>query len=138
MIKITPHIEIDESEIEEQFIKSSGPGGQHVNKASTAVQLRFDVVHSSLPQEVRQRLRDLAGNRITDNGILVIEAQDSRSQRRNRQTARRRFIDLLRQAARKPKTRRRTKPTKSSQQKRLDKKKRRSRKKRLRKPPERW
>lgn len=139
VIRVTRGIAIDESEIEEQFTTASGPGGQHVNKAATAVQLRFDAAQSpSLPQEVRKRLIDLAGSQVTDEGVLVIEAQRFRSQRRNRRDARRRLVDLIRQAAKKPKRRRKTRPSRAAKQRRLEEKHRRSEKKRLRKPPEEW
>jgi ribosome-associated protein len=125
MIRITPSIAIDESEIEESFIRSSGPGGQNVNKLATAVQLRFDVRHSpSLSDEVRARLDRLAGRRLTRDGVLVITAQRHRTQERNRQDARERLIDLIRQAAVAPVKRRPTRPTKASRERRLEGKKR--------------
>src|ERR1700744_4131276 len=100
MIRITDQIEIDESELEESFVRSSGPGGQNVNKLSTAVQLRFDVRHSpSLPPDVRDRLERLAGSRLTRDGVLVIIAQQFRTQARNRDDALDRLIDLIRRAA---------------------------------------
>jgi len=139
LIRVSRKIAIDENELEERFFHASGPGGQHVNKAATAVQLRFDAAHSpSLPEEVRQRLIDLAGNKVTDEGVLVIEAQRFRSQHRNRRDARKRLAALIRQAAKKPKKRRKTKPSRAAQERRLEEKHRRSEKKRLRKPPERW
>jgi len=139
MIKITRTIAIDENELEERFFRSSGPGGQHANRAATAVQLRFDAAHSpALPDDVRWRLIDLAGTQVTDEGMLVIEAQRFRSQRRNRRDARRRLAALIRQAAKKPKQRRKTKPTRASKERRLRDKRRRSEKKRLRKPPRKW
>jgi ribosome-associated protein len=139
MIKITRDIAIDENELEERFFHASGPGGQHVNKAATAVQLRFDVAHSpALPDDVRRRLIDLAGNRVTDDGVLVIDAQQFRSQRRNRRDARKRLVDLIRRAAKKPKRRRKTKPSRAAKRRRLENKRRRSEKKRLRKPPREW
>jgi ribosome-associated protein len=136
MIRVTADIAIDESEISEEFIRASGPGGQHVNRSATAVQLRFDVAHSpSLPQRVRQRLVELAGNRVTDEGELIIEARNFRSQERNRQDARNRLVALIRRAAQRPKIRRRTKRTRASEERRLRAKRRRSEKKRLRRPP---
>jgi ribosome-associated protein len=133
MIEVTADISIDEQEIQEEFIRSSGPGGQNVNKVSTAVQLRFDVCRSpSLPEDVKQRLMKLAGKRLTNDGVLVIDARRHRRQEQNRQDALNRLIDLIRKAARKPKTRHKTKPTLASRQKRLDSKKRHSEKKRSR------
>ena len=127
MIHVTDQIDIDESEIEESFVRSSGPGGQNVNKLSTAVQLRFDVRASpSLPNDVALRLMRLAGSRMTKDGVLVIIAQNHRTQERNRAEARERLIDLIAAAAVKPIPRRPTKPTKASRQKRLEGKKHRS------------
>ena len=127
MIRITDKISIDESEIHESFVRSSGPGGQKVNKVSTAVQLRFDVRHSpSLPNDVAVRLTRLAGRRVTRDGVLVIMAQRHRTQERNRAEAQERLIALIRQAAVAPKPSRPTRPTKASRQKRLENKKRRS------------
>jgi len=124
---------IDEKELQWAFVQSSGPGGQNVNKVATAVQLRFDVAHSaSLPEDVRGRLARLAGWRITQDGVLIIEAKRYRSQEKNRQDALKRLADLLQKASEKPKTRRKTKPTLASQQQRLAKKRRRSEVKRLR------
>ena len=138
MIRITDTISIDENEIRESFVRSSGPGGQNVNKLSTAVQLRFDVRHSpSLPNEVAARLMRLAGRRMTKDGELVLIAQNHRTQERNRAEALERLIDLIRRAAVRPIPRRATKPTKASRQRRLEGKKRRSVIKRQRqgKPP---
>lgn len=126
MIRVTPDIELDEREVEEQFVRSSGPGGQNVNKLSTAVQLRFDVRHSpSLAPEVRHRLERLAGSRLTRDGVLVIIAQRHRTQLRNRADALERLIDLIRQAAIRPLKRRPTRPTKGSRERRIEGKKRR-------------
>jgi ribosome-associated protein len=126
MIRITDSIAIDEGELAEDFVRSSGPGGQNVNKLSTAVQLRFDVRHSpSLPNDVAIRLMRLAGSRLTKDGVIVITAQSHRTQERNRQDARDRLIALIRQAAVVPAKRRPTKPTKASREKRLESKKRR-------------
>jgi ribosome-associated protein len=127
MIRITDQISIDESEIEESFVRSSGPGGQNVNKLSTAVQLRFDVRGSpSLPNDVAIRLMRLAGRRLTKDGVLVLVAQNHRTQERNRAEAQQRLIALIQQAAVKPVPRRATKPPKASRQKRLEGKKHRA------------
>ncbi len=136
MINITSHFSIPESEIEEQFVRASGPGGQHLNKSSTAVQLRFNVANSPyLPEDVRQRLMAIAGQRLTDEGVLVIEAKRFRQQDRNRQDARRRLIHLIRVAARKPKVRKKGNAPRVSREKRLQEKRRRSETKRQRRLP---
>jgi ribosome-associated protein len=133
MIRVTAHINLDEREIAEEFVRASGPGGQNVNKLSTAVQLRFDVRRSpSLPAAVRERLERLAGSRLTRDGVLVIIAQRHRTQARNRQDARDRLIDLIRRAAVAPVKRRPTRPTKASRERRIEGKKRRAGIKRLR------
>jgi ribosome-associated protein len=126
MIRINDDIAIDEGELVESFIRSSGPGGQNVNKLATAVQLRFDVRRSpSLPNDVSIRLQRLAGKRLTRDGILVITAQNHRTQERNRADALDRLIELIREAAVRPVPRRETKPTKASRKRRLDAKARR-------------
>jgi len=133
MIRVNAEISIDEREIEESFVRASGPGGQNVNKLSTAVQLRFDVRRSpSLPAEVRARLERLAGARLTRDGVLVIIAQRHRTQARNRDDALERLLDLIRRAAVAPVKRRPTKPTKASRERRIEGKKRRAGIKRLR------
>jgi ribosome-associated protein len=136
MIVVTPRIVLDERELEETFVRSSGPGGQNVNKLSTAVQLRFDVRRSpSLPDDVRARLERLAGSRLTGEGVLIILAQRHRTQERNREDARERLIELIRRAAVAPTPRRPTKPTFASKRRRLDAKVRRGRVKSLRGDP---
>ena len=138
MIRITETIAIDEREIKESFIRASGPGGQNVNKLSTAVQLRFDVRHSpALTDAVRARLARLAGKRLTKEGVLVITAQRHRTQERNRDDALARLIDLISRAAIAPTPRRPTRPTAAARARRLEGKKRRSTIKSLRqaKPP---
>ena len=133
MIRITPKIAIEEREIEESFVRASGPGGQNVNKLSTAVQLRFDVRHSpSLPAEVAGRLEHLAGARLTREGVLVITAQRHRTQARNREDALERLVDLIRRAAIAPVPRRPTRPTAASRVRRIESKKHRGGIKRLR------
>lgn len=136
MIRITPRLAIDESEIEERFVRSSGPGGQNVNKLATAVQLRFDVRNSpSLPDGVKERLEKLAGRRMTQDGVLVINAQRHRTQERNRQDGLDRLIELIQKAVPPPTPRRPTKPTKASKTRRLEAKKQRGAIKSLRGTP---
>jgi ribosome-associated protein len=135
MLNVTPSIRIDEAELQETFVRASGPGGQNVNKVSTAVQLRFDVRHSpSLPEGVRTRLERVAGRRITAEGVIVITAARFRSQARNREDARERLAALIRQAAEIPATRRATRPPLASKIARREAKRRRSAVKSMRKP----
>ena len=135
MIPITSKIAIDESEIKEAFIRASGPGGQKVNKVATAVQLRFDVRHSqSLPEHVRERLTELAGRRMNQNGVLVIDARRFRTQERNRQDGLARLITLIQRAAETSKPRRATRPTQASKRRRLASKRYLGERKQLRRP----
>jgi ribosome-associated protein len=133
VIRVTDHISIDEREIEESFVRASGPGGQNVNKLATAVQLRFDVRGSpSLPAEVRARLERLAGTRMTRDGVLIIIAQRHRTQARNREDALERLVELVRRAAVAPRLRRPTRPTAAARRRRVEAKKHRAGVKRLR------
>ncbi len=132
MIQITSGIFIDESELDWQAIRASGPGGQHVNKTSTAIQLIFDIRQSSLPEDYKTVLLEKADHRITASGKIVIKSQQSRSQEMNRETALAQFIELVKSAGIKPKKRHATKPTYGSQQRRLEGKKQRSATKSLR------
>lgn len=137
VIAVTPEIAIDERELRFEFIRATGPGGQKVNKSSSAVQLRFDILGSpSLPDEVRSRLASLAGRRLSEQGILIIEAKRFRSQDRNRQDAVDRLCSLIRQAARKPRRRRPSRPSGAARERRLQEKKRRSALKRQRGRPD--
>jgi ribosome-associated protein len=126
VIRVTDTLSIDEWELDERFVRASGPGGQHVNKVATAVELRFDITSSSLPGDVKERLRALAPNRITDDGVLILDSRQHRTQARNRDAARERLVNLLRLAARPPRRRRPTRPTRAAREQRLESKKRRS------------
>lgn len=133
MIRITPLISLDENEIRTDFVRSSGPGGQNVNKVSTAVQLRFDIKNSpNLPEDVRERLFEIAANKVNRNGVLIIEASRYRTQETNRNDAVNRLIALIQRAAKKPAERRKTKPTPGSQRQRLEMKRKRGKIKELR------
>ena len=132
MIAITDDIIINDHEFDEQFVRASGPGGQNVNKVATAVQLRFNVFKSSLPDDVKLRVMLLAGSRLTDEGVVLIDSRAFRTQAKNREAARERLAELIRKALVKPKARRKTKPSKAAKQKRLESKKRRSDVKNLR------
>jgi len=135
-IRVTPHIALDDSELEETFVLASGPGGQNVNKVSSAVQLRFNAALSlSLPEPVRFRLMKLAGHRLTKDGVLVLTCRQFRDQARNRTEARARLFALIREAAVEPKKRRTTKPSRASKEKRLQHKKKHAELKRKRAKP---
>jgi len=132
LIPVTGNISIDDREIEERFVRSSGPGGQNVNKVATAVELRFDVRRSSLPDEVKQRLLAIAGNRLIADDVVLIDSRESRSQAQNRESARARLVALIAQAARKPRKRKPTRPKPAARERRLESKKLRGRLKDLR------
>ena len=137
MIKINKNIEIKESELRYDFVRSSGPGGQNVNKVSTAVQLRFDISSStSIPEAIKEKLKFNSGRKVTKDGILIIEAKRFRTQEKNRQDAIARFIELVDRSSRKIKRRIKTNPTAGSNQKRIEVKKKMSEKKKMRKYPE--
>jgi ribosome-associated protein len=131
-IRITDAIAIEDSELDERFVRASGPGGQNVNKVSTAVELRFDVGASSLPHDVKSRLIALAGHRMTTDGVLLIDSREHRTQGQNREAARARLIAFIQHATRRPKARRATRPHKAAKENRLASKKRRGEVKSLR------
>src|SRR5258705_2380447 len=132
MIRISDSIVVEDRELDERFVRASGPGGQNVNKGSTAVELRFDVRASSLPADVKQRLAALAGSRMIGDGVLLIDSREHRTQAQNREAARARLVALLQHAARRPKTRRPTRPKKAAKEKRLESKRQRGEVKSLR------
>jgi ribosome-associated protein len=137
MIKITPSIQLSDEEIELVYVRSPGPGGQNVNKVSSAVQLRFNLLESpSLPQDVKQRLVILAGRRMTSQGVLIIEARQYRTQEQNRQAALERLRRLIQQACQPPKPRHRTKPSRAAILRRLESKRERAEIKRIRRDKE--
>ena len=132
MLRINDSIVIEDRELDERFVRASGPGGQNVNKVSTAVELRFDVRASSLPADVKERLMVLAGSRMTGDGVLLIDSREHRTQGQNREAAQARLIALIQHAAVRPKKRRKTKPGKAAKERRLDSKKQRGQIKALR------
>jgi ribosome-associated protein len=125
MIQITDTLTIDEREIDERFVRASGPGGQNVNKVATAVELRFDIPASSLPDPVKQRLLAIAGKRVSTDGVLLIDSREHRTQGQNREAARARLVALIARSARPPRTRRPTRPGRAAHEKRLSAKKHR-------------
>jgi ribosome-associated protein len=131
-LEITPGLKLQGSEFQMEYIRASGPGGQNVNKVASAAQLRFDVRNSSLPEEIKARLIKLAGKRITQAGVLIIEARRYRTQEQNREDALARLAALIEKASKRPRARRQTKPTRAAREKRLESKKRKGEIKSLR------
>lgn len=125
MLRITDTLAIEDAELEERFVRSSGPGGQNVNKVASAVELRFDIHASSLPADVKERLLAIGGRRVTDAGVLLIDSREHRTQAQNREAARVRLVSLIQAAAKRPRRRKATRPTGASRERRLDTKKRR-------------
>ena len=119
MLHVTPTLVIADHELDERFVRASGPGGQNVNKVSTAVELRFDVAASRLEEDVKARLMALAGKKMSADGVLTIDSREHRTQAQNRAAARARLVALLQQALKRPKSRRKTKPTKAARERRL-------------------
>jgi len=139
MIEITPAISIDEAELQFDFVRATGPGGQNVNKVSSAVQLRFNLMESNLPDEVKERLIKIAGSRINKDGILIVHARQYRTQEQNRYDAQERLVEIIRQATEKPKARKATRPSVTARAARLGSKKKHGELKRLRRyNPEEW
>jgi ribosome-associated protein len=134
VLHVTPHIIISEHELDERFVRASGPGGQNVNKVSTAVELRFDVGASTLAEDVKARLIALAGKKMTTGGVLLIDSREHRTQAQNRAAARARLVALVREAAKRPKSRKKTRPTKAARERRLVAKVQRGRVKARRRP----
>jgi len=125
-LPITETLALDEREFEERFVRASGPGGQNVNKVATAVELRFDIAASTLPAEVKARLKTIAGSRLTSDGVLLIDSREYRTQAQNREAARERLVAMIVQATKRPRKRTATKPSKAARQRRLDSKKQRA------------